>query len=380
MVTIPWHLDSTEPIIQQHVINGRAVLPFASWLNRCLVEVTALQGHAPRELLRVLVRKPVVFEAGASKTVQFIGKPELGMGRFEVREDDSGTERSSPGLPLVEGAWQDESDGGPLIPAIRSGPIVDHDAFYEAAIKAGFLYGPLLRRVKQVQTGGSVWSADLLPLNDDREPSIGRATTWDALLQSGTVMAAEGGNSCWVPFRIDRMRFRGDESGASIGRLYGEWIRDSSSNSGQRLANICAFDDDLSSPRLELRGVHYRVIDQLTTEAPDPLQVGEAPTVTAVRPESILGKLRSATSERRRSLLIRFIEDQLLEVLQWDDSRRDQLAAGFVAIGVDSLMSVDLQYRLQTALDFALPLGEGFEAVSVQELADSMLQKYLKID
>jgi len=78
--------------------------------------------------------------------------------------------------------------------------------------------------------------------------------------------------------------------------------------------------------------------------------------------------------------LIRFIEDQLLEVLQWDDSRRDQLAAGFVAIGVDSLMSVDLQYRLQTALDFALPLGEGFEAVSVQELADSMLQKYLKID
>jgi len=97
-------------------------------------------------------------------------------------------------------------------------------------------------------------------------------------------------------------------------------------------------------------------------------------------PKVILAHLRASPVESRRPRLIRFIESQLLEVLRWDESRRSELGAGFIAIGLDSLMAVDLQFRLQKALHFALPMGDGFESDSVEELADLLLQAHLALD
>lgn len=97
-------------------------------------------------------------------------------------------------------------------------------------------------------------------------------------------------------------------------------------------------------------------------------------------PKVILARLRGSPLESRRPRLIRFIEAQLLEVLRWDKSRRRELGAGFIAIGMDSLMAVDLQARLQKALHFALPMGEGFEMDSVEELADLLLREHLALD
>jgi acyl carrier protein len=96
--------------------------------------------------------------------------------------------------------------------------------------------------------------------------------------------------------------------------------------------------------------------------------------------KQILSRLRASPEELRQPLLVQFIEEQLLEILRWDASRRGELSRGFVAIGLDSLMSVDLQFRLQTALDFALPLGEEFESRSAEALADFLLREYLKLD
>lgn len=90
--------------------------------------------------------------------------------------------------------------------------------------------------------------------------------------------------------------------------------------------------------------------------------------------------LRSAPHDHRQLLLVRFIEDQLLESLQWKPSQRAQLSAGFAAAGVDSLTSLDLQFRLQNALEFALPLGEGLDQASAAELADVLLCRHLVID
>lgn len=90
--------------------------------------------------------------------------------------------------------------------------------------------------------------------------------------------------------------------------------------------------------------------------------------------------LRSAPHDHRPLLLTRFIEDQLLESLQWKPSQRAQLSAGFAAVGVDSLTSLDLQDRLQNALEFALPLGEGFGQGSADELARVLPHKHLTLD
>jgi len=97
-------------------------------------------------------------------------------------------------------------------------------------------------------------------------------------------------------------------------------------------------------------------------------------------PNAILARLRQTPLEARRARLIRFIESQVLEIVRWDESRRGELGAGFIAIGMDSLMAVDLQFRLQKALNFALPDGEGFELDSVEELADLILRAHLVLD
>jgi acyl carrier protein len=96
--------------------------------------------------------------------------------------------------------------------------------------------------------------------------------------------------------------------------------------------------------------------------------------------KNILERLQSSPKDLRRALLIDFIEQQLLEILRWDESRRGDLARGFVAIGLDSLMAVELQFRLQKALRFAAPpQGDEaeFQMSSAEDLADFLLSRRL---
>ena len=87
----------------------------------------------------------------------------------------------------------------------------------------------------------------------------------------------------------------------------------------------------------------------------------------------ILDELRAANEDDRHSLLVYFIEEQLLEILDWPATRRGELSQGFLAIGFDSLMAVDLQYRLQTALQYAAASPDEFLQPSVEALADHLL-------
>jgi acyl carrier protein len=98
---------------------------------------------------------------------------------------------------------------------------------------------------------------------------------------------------------------------------------------------------------------------------------------------SVLERLRSSPKGARRSLLVEFIERQVLDILHWDESRRPDLIRGFVAIGLDSLMAVELQFRLQKALKFVSPRetdGTELELASAEDLADFLLNKRLNLD
>ncbi len=379
MVTIRWRLDAADPIIQQHVVMGRTVLPFAAWLNRCFAAVTAVQSQAPRELTRVVLARPMVFTAGHPVAAQFIGRPEAGSGRFEVREESDQPDRQPPGVPFIEGLWRNATDEDWLRGHACTGAVLDQEAFYAAASEAGYAFGPHLRRIGRLRMDAGAWTADLTPQPADRAPSAARETTWDALLQSGAVMAAASDQACWIPFSIDRVRLPADYDDQSLVRLWGQWVGGANGSPG-RVANICGFGIDDALPLFELRGVRYRLLEAPSTQPPAPTRPIAAPVLSDVGADSILTMLRSSSPDHRRPLLVRFIEDQLLEILQWDQSKRAQLAAGFAAVGVDSLSSLDLQYRLQTTLEFALPLGEAFDQPSAGELADALLDKHLKLD
>jgi len=375
-----WRLDSTDPLVRQHVIKGRTIVPLASWLSRCLSEVTALQGGPPCELRAVLVRRPVVLAEGGSLSVVFTGKPEASSGSFEVRAGDLGTVDRASTPPLVEGTWRNGA-GDPATRFHSCGQTaLRHDAFYAAACDAGFAYGPLLRPIRELRREGEAWTADVLLLGARADPAVSWAIQCDALLQTGSVTAAAGTAGCWVPFGVDQVR-PGEYGGAIvIDRICGEWIGSSSGDGRVRIANISGFGPGEDAARIELRGVRFGLLEQLNAEQTRPRHTTEVDAPVVPGSQDVLRVLQSAAAQRRRPILLRFIEDQLLEVLQWDDSERAKLSAGFAAVGLDSLMSVDLQYRLQTALEFALPLGESFDVALVEELADLLLGRYLNLE
>ena len=90
-----------------------------------------------------------------------------------------------------------------------------------------------------------------------------------------------------------------------------------------------------------------------------------------------LDDMRVASDVDRFALLLAFIEDQVIEMLDWPESRRAELSRGFAAIGFDSMMSVDLQFRVQSELDFAAPSPEDFLQPSAQALAQHLLDAQL---
>jgi acyl carrier protein len=97
---------------------------------------------------------------------------------------------------------------------------------------------------------------------------------------------------------------------------------------------------------------------------------------------NLLETLRNSPEGSRRAILVDFIERQLLDILRWDESRRKDLAGGFVQVGLDSLLAVDLQFRLQEALRFAPPPEgdeEEFQMSCAEDLADFLLAKRLNL-
>jgi len=92
---------------------------------------------------------------------------------------------------------------------------------------------------------------------------------------------------------------------------------------------------------------------------------------------AILDDMRVASDVDRFTLLLGFIEDQVMEMLEWPESRRAELSQGFAAIGFDSMMSVDLQFRVQSELDFAAPSPDDFLQPSAETLAQHLLDANL---
>ncbi|MDJ0825772.1 MAG: acyl carrier protein [Rhodobacter sp.] len=93
-------------------------------------------------------------------------------------------------------------------------------------------------------------------------------------------------------------------------------------------------------------------------------------------------KLQAAGAAERQVILVRFINDQLLEILEWDASERPKLDRGFLEVGLDSLMAVELQFRLQKALGYGAEASEEqreFEMTSAEDLAQFLLDHRLDL-
>ena len=99
---------------------------------------------------------------------------------------------------------------------------------------------------------------------------------------------------------------------------------------------------------------------------------------TALNHQKERGRLWAALvpldPEGRAELLNTYLEQQVVHLLKADGRPTDRLKRSFLAIGFDSLMSVDLLYHLQRDLDRDLD-PEAMEQDSIDSLAAAVLRE-----
>ncbi|MBP0013349.1 MAG: type I polyketide synthase [Roseofilum sp. SBFL] len=96
---------------------------------------------------------------------------------------------------------------------------------------------------------------------------------------------------------------------------------------------------------------------------------GEQDTLKQNVKANILAKLETASPEERQEILIEHIRGQVVQVLGLSSSQLPEMNLGFMEIGMDSLMAVELKNRLQNQLETHLPETIAMEYPTIAKLS-----------
>ena len=91
----------------------------------------------------------------------------------------------------------------------------------------------------------------------------------------------------------------------------------------------------------------------------------------------LLGRLEEATAFERQEIVEDFIAQQIVEILKFQSREEVDLSAGFFDIGLDSMMAVELQSRIQTGLGISIPATAAFDQPNITALARFLLDEML---
>jgi myxalamid-type polyketide synthase MxaE and MxaD len=87
----------------------------------------------------------------------------------------------------------------------------------------------------------------------------------------------------------------------------------------------------------------------------------------------LLEQLREQSAAGRRRLMLAFVRQQVIEILELDRSRPVEPTMGFFELGLDSLTTVELRNRLQSALNGTVPATAAFDYPTIETLTDFLL-------
>jgi NAD(P)-dependent dehydrogenase (short-subunit alcohol dehydrogenase family)/acyl carrier protein len=93
----------------------------------------------------------------------------------------------------------------------------------------------------------------------------------------------------------------------------------------------------------------------------------------------IVKRLREASGNRRRDILVAHLRSQAAAVLGFDATREIPLDLGLFDMGMDSLMSVELKGRLERSFSVPLPSTLTFNYPTIEALCDFLLNDALSI-
>jgi NADP-dependent 3-hydroxy acid dehydrogenase YdfG/acyl carrier protein len=91
----------------------------------------------------------------------------------------------------------------------------------------------------------------------------------------------------------------------------------------------------------------------------------------------LLQRLQQSTAPERQEIVEDFIAQQVMEVLGFKSRQEVELSVGFFEIGLDSMMAVELQSRIQSGLGVSIPATTAFDQPNITALARYLLDTFL---
>ncbi|MGQ4416216.1 SDR family NAD(P)-dependent oxidoreductase, partial [Streptomyces sp. SAS_269] len=336
-------LAAAEPVLRDHVVGGRPILPGTGHLDLVAEAHGALTGRALTDVRWVA---PLALSGpGGDVSVALDGDG------YEVRGPD-GTVRSRGRVGDAEDA-QAALDVVELRARLDAGP--DGDAFYRLLADQGLPYGPFFRRVREVWTGDEEVLGRIGAVDGDADHALHPGVLDAALHTVAALMARHraGPGRPMLPFAADRVDVLGrvPVTGWSYVRRTGTDRYD---------VLLC---DDAGAPRVRFTGLAYR-------QAKDPVVVVHRPVWTA-RPAD--GRAEPA----RTVLLVAERPDtglaaDLATAHTGADVRRLRIGAdGLTDAGLDRALreaTPDLVYFLGTGTGPETGAGTGREPAGRREL------------
>jgi acyl carrier protein len=96
--------------------------------------------------------------------------------------------------------------------------------------------------------------------------------------------------------------------------------------------------------------------------------------------QQLLERLEAATPVERTEMLEDLLQRHVTDVLGFTSAQAFDPSAGFTEIGMDSVMAVELQHRIQRSLGVSLPATALFDKPNIQMLARHLLEHVLKLE
>lgn len=377
--------------LRDHRIFGTATLPAAAYFD--LVLSAAARFGADR----VWGLRDVHFD----QLLTVPDREELRI-RIRVRRSSSGRAtfevQSAAGDPAATSIWRDHC-GGTLaiepVEIVRAQELLSKrhelypdkltgDDFYQQADGTAFGWGTTHRVVHEIYRSETEFLCRL-GLVDGR-CSVEGADWPDPTLLDGCLQVpalelslTAGPEMVAVPQRVGGFFFRAP-SPRSVW-VYGRRI---SMNASGRTLDLTLVDDS-GEAVAQLTGVAFQLIrrDSFFTAAKarrSADRVGGSDRDASGSKPGLLRQLEQAQPASRQAILVAFVDRNVVELLKISDPSQDELRKGFFAIGLDSLLAIELQFRLQKALDFKLPPSVGLKIETAPELARYLLQDILGMD
>ncbi|MFG6100258.1 SDR family NAD(P)-dependent oxidoreductase [Leptothoe sp. ISB3NOV94-8A] len=94
----------------------------------------------------------------------------------------------------------------------------------------------------------------------------------------------------------------------------------------------------------------------------------------------VLVTLKATPGEERREILVKFVQQQVGQVLGMTDVQRIESRVSLFDLGMDSLMAVEFRNRLQSELSLSMPSTLLFDYPTLEALVDYLEQDILSLD